>query len=92
MRSTGSGAGGHRAWHHISLASRMGKKDQASFFTKTGLLHGPDRDAVITEDLGHRRQHAGLVDHFKAQVEGRSQLGRRSNRDRTTSWCRRRRS
>ena len=55
----------------VALAGHVGEEDQPGLFGQADLLHGPDGDVVIAEDLGHGGQHAGPVGHVHAEVEGR---------------------
>ena len=53
----------------ISLAGHVGQEDQPRLFGQADLLHGPDGNVVVPEDLGHSGQHTGPVGHVHAEVE-----------------------
>ena len=55
----------------VPLAGHVGEEDQPGLLGQADLLHGPDGDVVVAEDLGHGGQHAGPVGHVHAEVEGR---------------------
>ena len=64
----------------IPLAGHVGEEDQPGLVGQADLLHGPDRDVVVAEDVGHGGQHAGAVGHVHAEVEGRPQVVLRHDR------------
>ena len=46
----------------------MGDEDEPGLGSETHLFHGPDGHPVVTEDLGHRGQHAGTVGNVDVDV------------------------
>ena len=76
----------------VALAGHVGQEDEACLLGQAHLLHGPDGDVVVAEDLGHGRQHAGAVGHVQAQVEGRAQVVLRAHLGAGALGCRRRRA
>ena len=64
----------------VTLAGHVGEEDQPGLLGQPDLLHGPDGDVVVAEDLGHGGQDAGPVGHVHAQVEGRAHVVLRTHR------------
>ena len=47
----------------IPLAGHVGEEDQPGLRSQADLLHGPDGDIVIPEDLGNGGQHPGPANY-----------------------------